>query len=65
VVPFSTFFTANLSLKEALKDLIRQENKPLSDQKLAELLKAQGWEVARRTVAKYREELKILSSSER
>jgi RNA polymerase sigma-54 factor len=65
VVPFSTFFTANLSLKEALKDLIRQENKPLSDQKLAELLKAQGWEVARRTVAKYREELKILPSSER
>ncbi len=65
VVPFSTFFTANLSLKEALKDLIRQEKKPLSDQKLAEMLRAQGWEVARRTVAKYREELKILPSSER
>ena len=65
VVPFSTFFTANLSLKEALKDLIRQENKPLSDQKLAEMLNAQGWQVARRTVAKYREELKILPSSER
>ena len=59
------FFTANLSLKEALKGLIRQENKPLSDQKLAEMLTAQGWQVARRTVAKYREELKILSSSER
>jgi RNA polymerase sigma-54 factor len=66
VVPFSTFFTANLSLKEALKDLIRQEGgRPLSDQKLAEMLNAKGWHVARRTVAKYREELKILSSSER
>jgi RNA polymerase sigma-54 factor len=52
-------------LKEALKDLIRQEQKPLSDQKLAQILQARGWQVARRTVAKYREELKILPSSER
>ncbi len=65
VVPFSTFFTANLSLKEALKNLINQEQKPLSDQKLAEMLNAQGWHVARRTVAKYREEMKIFASSER
>jgi RNA polymerase sigma-54 factor len=65
VVPFSTFFTANLSLKEALKDLIRQEKQPLSDQRLAEILNTQGWHVARRTIAKYREELKILPSSER
>lgn len=65
VVPFSTFFTANLSLKEALKDLIRQEKRPLSDQKLTDLLNARGWQVARRTIAKYREEMKILSSSER
>jgi RNA polymerase sigma-54 factor len=65
VIPFSTFFTANLSLKEALKNLITQEQKPLSDQKLAEILNKQGWQVARRTVAKYREELKILASSER
>lgn len=65
VVPFSMFFSPNLSLKEALKDLIRQEKKPLSDQKLTEMLQARGWRVARRTVAKYREELKILSSAER
>ncbi len=65
VIPFSTFFTANLSLKEALKNMIAQEKKPLSDQKLADMLNAQGWLVARRTVAKYREELKILASSER
>ena len=65
VIPFSTFFTANLSLKEALKNLITQEQRPLSDQKLADILNAQGWQVARRTIAKYREELKILASAER
>jgi RNA polymerase sigma-54 factor len=36
--------------------------KPLSDQKLANLLKEQGFKVARRTVAKYREELGIAPS---
>jgi RNA polymerase sigma-54 factor len=65
VIPFSTFFTANLSLKEALKHVVRSEERPLSDQKLAEILQAQGWQVARRTVAKYREEMKIPSSSAR
>lgn len=65
VIPFSTFFTANLSLKEALKMLIRQEQRPLSDKRLAEMLNEQGWHIARRTIAKYREEMKILPSSER
>lgn len=65
VIPFSTFFTANLGLKEALKHAVRAEERPLSDQKLAEMLQAQGWQVARRTVAKYREEMKIPPSSAR
>jgi len=38
---------------------------PYSDQKIVELLKAQGTEIARRTVAKYREMLGILPSSKR
>jgi RNA polymerase sigma-54 factor len=38
---------------------------PLSDQKLAELLKKEGIDIARRTVAKYREMLKIAPSSQR
>jgi RNA polymerase sigma-54 factor len=38
---------------------------PLSDQKLAEILKAEGIPVARRTVAKYREAMNIPASSER
>lgn len=65
VIPFSTFFQPNLSLKETLKDLIRREPKPLSDQKLVDLLNARGWKIARRTIAKYRAELKILPSSAR
>ena len=50
-----------------LKTLIEAENpsKPLSDNKLMALLEQQGIQVARRTVAKYRESLGIPSSSQR
>lgn len=46
-------------IKQVLNDLIESENKknPLNDEKLAEKLKAVGYNVARRTVAKYREQL--------
>ena len=55
---------SNLLIKDKIKDLIDAENgvKPLSDQGIAEALKEEGYSVARRTVAKYREELKILPS---
>ena len=48
-------------VKKKLQDLIEQEDKrkPLSDDKLAKLLKEQGYNIARRTVAKYREQLGI------
>ena len=44
-----------------LKDLIVKENKdrPLSDDKLEKMLNARGYNIARRTVAKYREQLNI------
>ena len=50
-----------------LRRLIDNENPrtPLSDAKLAEILKADGIPVARRTVAKYREAMNIPSSNER
>ena len=50
-----------------IKKLIDAEDlkKPLSDNKLALLLKEQGIKVARRTVAKYREALNIPASHER
>jgi RNA polymerase sigma-54 factor len=52
---------AATSIKQRLRELVKEEdpNKPLSDQKLAELLSEEGVTVARRTVAKYREELGI------
>ncbi|MBE0416638.1 MAG: RNA polymerase factor sigma-54 [Coriobacteriia bacterium] len=52
---------ASTSIKQRLKELVSEEDraKPLSDQKLAELLSAEGVTVARRTVAKYREEFNI------
>ncbi len=48
-------------IKDSLKDLIDSEpkNNPHSDEHLAKLLKDMGFNVARRTVAKYREQLKI------
>jgi len=48
--------------KDTIKTLIDEEDKkePLSDQRIAELLHKQGLRIARRTVAKYREQLRIL-----
>lgn len=53
--------------KTELKKLIDGENKkkPLSDQKLCELLTARGIEISRRTVAKYRDEMGVPSTSGR
>ncbi len=48
-------------IKRALKEIIDREDKhhPLNDEKLVEELKARGYSVARRTVAKYREQMNI------
>lgn len=58
---------ASESVKLKIKDLVGKENpkNPLSDQKIAQLLEKDGIQIARRTVAKYREILKILPSSQR
>jgi len=58
---------ASESVKLKLKDLVAKEDpkKPLSDQKLVDLLKKEGIDIARRTVAKYRDVLRILPSSQR
>jgi RNA polymerase sigma-54 factor len=52
---------SNKHIRERLKELIDSENKkaPFSDDKLAELLNAEGIHIARRTIAKYREQLKL------
>jgi RNA polymerase sigma-54 factor len=48
-------------VKKILSDLIEGESKksPLSDERLTELLQEKGYNIARRTVAKYREQLNI------
>ena len=55
------------AVKRRLLDLVRGEDPahPLSDQRLCQLLSARGIQVARRTVAKYRFELGIQSSTAR
>ena len=78
VFEFKYFFSSHLStvdgaeqsstsVRAKIRKLIGTENpaKPLSDSKIAALLAAEGITVARRTVAKYRDALKIASSSER
>lgn len=59
--------TSSTKIKNMIKGFINEENKlkPLSDDKICKLLKDEGITVARRTVAKYREEMNILSSSKR
>jgi RNA polymerase sigma-54 factor len=79
IVELRYFFSASLSsstggeavsaeaVRERVKRLIEQEDPahPLSDDRLAELLRLAGIDIARRTVAKYRESLRIPSSMSR
>ena len=72
VFPLKYFFSEGIStesgeevssreVKQIIKQLIDAEDKskPLSDDKLEELLKEKGYNIARRTVAKYREQLNL------
>lgn len=58
---------SSTAIRAMIRKLIQAENpgKPLSDNKIAELLGAEGIQVARRTVAKYREAMSIPPSSDR
>src|SRR5690554_3867276 len=58
---------SSTAIRALIKKLISAEStaKPLSDSKIADLLKEQGFNVARRTVAKYREAMNIPPSNER
>jgi RNA polymerase sigma-54 factor len=58
---------ASASVQDKIKKIIESENpkKPFSDSKMAEMLKDQNVDIARRTVAKYREMLGVLSSNKR
>ncbi|MBA4603886.1 RNA polymerase factor sigma-54 [Thermoactinomyces mirandus] len=76
--PFRFFFPSGLqtemginlaqgTVQKKIQQMIDQENKknPLSDQKIADRLREEGIRISRRTVAKYRDELGIASSTKR
>ena len=54
IIPLSKFFDRSLHIRTALREIIAQENKPLTDTQIARMLKKKGYPIARRTVAKYR-----------
>ncbi|RLE18458.1 MAG: RNA polymerase sigma-54 factor [Acidobacteria bacterium] len=58
---------SSLAVKEKIRKIVETESqqKPYSDSGIANILRAHGIDIARRTIAKYREELGIVSSSER
>ena len=62
VVPFGHFFTASLGVKDQIRKMVEAEpvHEPLSDQEIADRLAHEGVAIARRTVAKYRDELQLL-----
>ena len=74
-LPYKSFFSSKLnrteggtesqkSVVERVRELIRSEDPrhPLSDQAIAKILQGEGLRIARRTVAKYRDLLKVLPS---
>jgi RNA polymerase sigma-54 factor len=79
IYPMKYFFTSSIasssggeahsaeSVRDRIRELIDNEkiNAILSDDKIVDLLRGQGMDIARRTVAKYREALRIPSSVER
>jgi RNA polymerase sigma-54 factor len=60
IVPLSHFFESGKSTKEMIRQMVADEDEPLSDSAIAARLKDIGHPIARRTVAKYRNMLGIL-----
>ena len=58
---------SSVTIKQRIRKIIEQEDhrKPLSDSKIVNILQREGLMLARRTIAKYREELKIPTSNQR
>jgi len=59
IVPLSDFFDGSLSTKCVIEEIILHEEQPLSDQRIADILEGRGLEIARRTVAKYRDAIGV------
>lgn len=67
VVPFDVFFKPALRVQKMIEEILATENPstPLSDEAIAQILERRGVKIARRTVNKYRDKTKLLSSRKR
>ena len=59
IIPLSDLFDGSLAVKCVIEEIVLQENEALSDQKIADVLQSRGYNLARRTVAKYRDAVGI------
>jgi len=62
VIPLSEIFDASLPVRELVRHVLAQASYPLSDREVVDHLKSEGVILARRTVTKYRQQLKLLPS---
>lgn len=62
LIPLSDFFDPSLAAKEAIRRLLESNSQRICDRKIAEDLQANGMNVSRRTITKYRREININSS---
>jgi RNA polymerase sigma-54 factor len=60
IIPLNRFFDRSLSLRDRVKEIIRTETRPYTDDEIASILQEEGIQVARRTIAKYRSMESIL-----
>ena len=67
VISFDVFFKPALRVQKMIEDILALENPsdPMSDERIAEILAQKGVVIARRTVNKYRDKTKLLSSRKR
>ncbi len=54
IIPLARFFDRSLAVRDRIKEIVKREKRPLTDDQIAEILKREGIRIARRTVAKYR-----------
>jgi len=60
VISFEVFFDSALPVRSMIRQIVARSTEPLSDSEIAKRLAENGFTVARRTVAKYREQLRML-----
>ncbi|HEY3078385.1 MAG TPA: RNA polymerase factor sigma-54 [Chloroflexota bacterium] len=65
VVSYDVFFSPQLSIHDVMREILATEGRPMTDSQIARELDRRGIQIARRTVAKYRTQIGVLSSTMR